>query len=82
MQQIPTLETERLVLRPLAPEDAAAVRALGGNRRAFEIDPRRRSVLEAVTNSNRNGLDSRKTEGCKTESTGDSALQCGFHSSS
>lgn len=36
MQQIPTLETERLVLRPLAPEDAAAVRALGGDRRVAE----------------------------------------------
>ena len=37
MQQIPTLETERLVLRPLAPEDAATVRALGGDRRVAEM---------------------------------------------
>jgi ribosomal-protein-alanine N-acetyltransferase len=37
VQPLPTLETERLVLRPLAPEDAAAVRALGGDRRVAEM---------------------------------------------
>ncbi len=37
MRQLPTLETERLVLRPLAPEDAAAVRALGDDRRVAEM---------------------------------------------
>ena len=37
MQQLPTLKTERLVLRPLVPEDAAAVRSLGGDRRVAEM---------------------------------------------
>jgi [ribosomal protein S5]-alanine N-acetyltransferase len=37
VQPLPTLETERLVLRPLAPEDATAVRALGGDRRVAEM---------------------------------------------
>jgi RimJ/RimL family protein N-acetyltransferase len=37
VQPLPTLETERLVLRPLAPEDAAAVRALGGDRCVAEM---------------------------------------------
>ena len=37
VQPLPTLETERLVLRLLAPEDAAAVRALGTDRRIAEM---------------------------------------------
>lgn len=37
MHPLLALETERLVLRPLAPEDAAAVRALGGDRRVAEM---------------------------------------------
>jgi [ribosomal protein S5]-alanine N-acetyltransferase len=37
VQPLPTLETERLVLRPLASEDAATVRALGDDRRVAEM---------------------------------------------
>jgi [ribosomal protein S5]-alanine N-acetyltransferase len=37
MQQLPTLETERLVLRPLEPDDAATVRTLGDDRGVAEM---------------------------------------------
>ena len=37
MQPLPTVKTERLVLRPLARGDAAAVRALGDERRVAEM---------------------------------------------
>lgn len=37
MRSLPTLETERLVLRPLSPEDGPVVQELGGDRRVAEM---------------------------------------------